>query len=145
MATSIIDLESSSSTTTTTTIGHGNCHCQLPWTMVTPWSLDLMDSESNDQCYTNDGDDHHHSKSLKIVTFKVNKHLNSKIILWNGCSSSMLRLKVDAIVHPTNERFERGSNPLTNALYKHAGAELRKTLYNKLKYCPIGSIKITKG
>ncbi|KAH7644703.1 Ganglioside-induced differentiation-associated protein 2 [Dermatophagoides farinae] len=145
MATSIIDLESSSSTTTTTTIGHGNCHCQLPWTMVTPWSLDLMDSESNDQCYTNDDDDHHHSKSLKIVTFKVNKHLNSKIILWNGCSSSMLRLKVDAIVHPTNERFERGSNPLTNALYKHAGAELRKTLYNKLKYCPIGSIKITKG
>nr|XP_027195141.1 ganglioside-induced differentiation-associated-protein 2-like [Dermatophagoides pteronyssinus] len=146
MATSFIDLESSTSTTTTTTtIGHSNCHCRLPLSMLTPWSQDFIQSEINDQQCLIQNIDQSTKSSLKVVTFKMNEHLNSKIILWNGCSSSMLRLKVDAIVHPTNERFERNSNPLTNALYKHAGPELRKTLYNKLKYCPIGSIKITKG
>lgn len=75
------------------------------------------------------------------VIFNLNENINEKIALWNG---NMLRLQVDAMVHPTNEHFERCS-PLSRALYNEAGPQLRKCLYNKFKYCPIGSVRISKG
>lgn len=80
------------------------------------------------------------SKCNKTI-FELNEAINGKIALWNG---NMLRLQVDAMVHPTNEHFERCS-PLSRALYNEAGPQLRKCLYNKFKYCPVGSVRISKG
>ena len=73
--------------------------------------------------------------------FSNNGQLSSKIALWQG---DMLKLNVDAIVHPTNERFER-LTPLTDRLYRESGLKLKSRLFNKIKFCKTGNVKITKG
>ncbi len=73
--------------------------------------------------------------------FPVNSQLNQTIALWHG---DLLRLDVQAMAHPTNERFER-CTALTNQLYDRAGAQLRRTLFTRLVTVRTGEVKLTRG
>lgn len=75
------------------------------------------------------------------VLFEVDHSINSSIALWRG---NPLALEVDALVHSTNERLERCTR-LSDELYRQAGPELSKCLFNRVRHCPTGSVRITKG
>lgn len=73
--------------------------------------------------------------------FPVDQTLNGQICLWHG---DILRLDVQVMAHPTNERFER-TTALTNQLYDRAGAQLRRTLFTRIGGVRTGEVKLTKS
>lgn len=72
--------------------------------------------------------------------FAVNNKLNTTVKLWQG---NILTLPVDAIVHPTNELFERCTR-LTSELYRVCSPTLRKELFTQIRHCKTGTVRITK-
>lgn len=72
--------------------------------------------------------------------FGVNQKLNTIVKVWQG---NLLSLPADAIVHPTNELFERCTR-LTSELYRVCAPALRKELFTQIKYCKTGTVRITK-
>lgn len=73
--------------------------------------------------------------------FPVRQDLNAKVALFAG---DITQLDCEAIVNTTNESFS-DRNPLSAAIYKKAGPELKHYLKNSLRACRTGDAKITKG
>ena len=61
--------------------------------------------------------------------FKFRADLNEKVVLWNG---DITLLSVGAILNPTSESFS-DRNPISEAIYKMAGPELKHCLKTEIK------------
>ncbi|XP_042224075.1 protein GDAP2 homolog isoform X3 [Homarus americanus] len=73
--------------------------------------------------------------------FSVNKVLNNKICLWPG---DITRLNAEGIVHSTNESLNDRNGYSERLLFK-AGPELKNELYNNVKNCKTGEVRVTDG
>ncbi|KAF6207838.1 hypothetical protein GE061_016287 [Apolygus lucorum] len=79
--------------------------------------------------------------SSESSPFPVNPTLNKKIILWEG---DITQLRVDAIVHSTNENFSERS-PQSDSILEKAGPELKTELLEEIQECKTGDVVVTSG
>jgi len=73
--------------------------------------------------------------------FNYRHDLNEKIVLWEG---DVANLRVNAIVHPSNESFTENSE-ISRSILNAAGPKLRDELIKNIKYCRTGEAKISRG
>ncbi|XP_014277437.1 protein GDAP2 homolog isoform X1 [Halyomorpha halys] len=81
------------------------------------------------------------NSSLETSPYPVNKTLNKKIIFWEG---DITQLRVDAIVHSTNENFSDHC-PLSNRIFTKAGHGLKQEIYDDIKECRTGEVVVSKA
>ncbi|BES88076.1 Ganglioside induced differentiation associated protein [Nesidiocoris tenuis] len=73
--------------------------------------------------------------------FPVNPTLNKKIVLWEG---DITQLRVDAIVHSTNENFTERSFQ-SDSIIVRAGPDLKAELLGEIRECKTGDVVVTQG
>ncbi|XP_015589859.1 protein GDAP2 homolog isoform X3 [Cephus cinctus] len=83
------------------------------------------------------GEPAHHATS----PFPCQPSLNVKIALWTGNISV---LQVDAIVNSTNETMDDNS-PTCQRIFAQAGSALKMEIYNEIKECKTGEVRVTQG
>ncbi|XP_050464150.1 protein GDAP2 homolog [Cataglyphis hispanica] len=76
-----------------------------------------------------------------ISPFPCQPSLNNKLALWTGDISI---LQVDAIVNPTNETMDDNS-PMCQRIFSRAGSALKIEIYNEVKECRTGEVRVTQG
>uniref|UniRef100_A0A224XB52 Putative hismacro and sec14 domain-containing-containing protein n=1 Tax=Panstrongylus lignarius TaxID=156445 RepID=A0A224XB52_9HEMI len=81
------------------------------------------------------------SSSLEFSSFPVNHNLNRKIVFWEG---DITQLKVDAIVHSTNETFTERSH-ISDRIYAKAGPELTREIQEEIRECKSGEVVVTQA
>ncbi|XP_054266039.1 protein GDAP2 homolog [Macrosteles quadrilineatus] len=73
--------------------------------------------------------------------FPFDQSLNVRLILWSG---DLTKLRVDAIVHSTNESFT-DSTHRSHQLFEAAGPGLVDEITNEIGDCRTGEVKVTQG
>ncbi|XP_073978563.1 ganglioside induced differentiation associated protein 2 isoform X2 [Rhodnius prolixus] len=81
------------------------------------------------------------SSSLEFSSFPVNHNLNRKVVFWEG---DITQLKVDAIVHSTNETFTE-RNLISDKIYAGAGPELTREILEEIRECKSGEVVVTQA
>ncbi|XP_039290459.1 protein GDAP2 homolog isoform X2 [Nilaparvata lugens] len=76
-----------------------------------------------------------------LSPFSYNPTLNEKIILWEG---DITTLRVDAIVHSTNEMLNE-RNPVSERIFAKAGPKLKEVLRTEIIECRTGEVQVTEG
>ncbi|XP_032681280.1 protein GDAP2 homolog isoform X2 [Odontomachus brunneus] len=76
-----------------------------------------------------------------ISPFPCQPSLNNKLALWTGDISI---LQVDAIVNSTNETMDDNS-PMCQKMFSRAGTALKIEIYNDVKECRTGEVRVTQG
>ncbi|KAL1122313.1 hypothetical protein AAG570_003718 [Ranatra chinensis] len=77
----------------------------------------------------------------EVSPFPYNSSLNKKIIFWEG---DITQLRVDAVIHPSNETFT-DRNPLSDRFFSKAGPSLRSEVQQEIKECKTGEVIVTQG
>ncbi|KAL2719434.1 protein GDAP2 [Vespula squamosa] len=76
-----------------------------------------------------------------ISPFPCQPALNNKIALWTGDISI---LQVDAVVNSTNETMNENSI-MCQRIFDRAGSALKMEIYNEIKECKTGEVRVTQG
>ncbi|XP_014255616.1 protein GDAP2 homolog isoform X1 [Cimex lectularius] len=71
--------------------------------------------------------------------YPVNQALNKKIVFWEG---DITQLRVDALVHSTNETFDDRST-LSDRIFNKAGPGLKNELFESVQECKTGQVAVT--
>lgn len=84
---------------------------------------------------------HTNNANHPLSPFSFNPTLNEKIILWEG---DITTLRVDAIVHSTNEMLNE-RNPVSERIFAKAGPKLKEVLRTEIIECRTGEVQVTEG
>ncbi|XP_071568884.1 protein GDAP2 homolog isoform X1 [Temnothorax nylanderi] len=91
--------------------------------------------------YTDYSDSTRETAHHAISPFPCQPSLNNKLALWTGDISI---LQVDAVVNPTNETMDDNS-PMCQRIFSRAGSALKIEIFNEIKECRTGEVRVTQG